>query len=265
MKRKIVSILCLIITIFSSLFICACTPPPLSMSDIFDKYESSLVCIEFETGGAWAKSTAVVVDGDDEWVTAVTCYHAINYSFTSAQAKFYDNEIVPINAQTYEVIDSDLQFDLALIKIKRANFKGKKVSFDANATQKIGDVVYVIGNEKGEGITFDTGHIKMLDEVKSYYGSSKPLTRVSVGFTQGYSGGVVVNADGSVVGLAVANDANNPNRGYALPSNIVSAFIKRAGGEYPSVSVSQVEYADGEVFKTKVQITINSTVYEFND
>ena len=263
MRRKFTAIICLIIALISSLVLFACTPPPLSASEIFGRYASSLVCIEFETGGAWSKATAVVVDSDDEFVTAVTCYHAINYAFTSAQAKFYDDEITPISAQTYEVIDTDENYDLALIKIKKANFKGRKATFNAISTQKIGDGVFVMGNEKGEGITFDDGHIKMVDEVKSYYGSSKPLTRVSVSFTAGYSGGVVVNTNGAIVGIAVANDSANANRGYFISSNIVSAFISRAGEEYESPTISQLEYAENEVFKTKTCVEINGTTYDY--
>ena len=265
MKGKITAILCLIIALVSSLFLSACTPPPLTIGEIFGSYESSLVCIEFETGGAWSSATAVVVDSDDEWVTAVTCYHAVNYSFSLAQAKFYDDEIVSINAQTYEVVDYDEKLDLALIKIKKAGYNAKKAYFGANSSQKIGDIAYVIGNEKGEGITFDTGHIKMVDEIKSYQGYSKPLTRVSVSFTAGYSGGVVVNNDGAIIGLAVANDSQNANRGYALSSSIVSAFIERAGKPHPSFSVREEEYADGNLFKSKTVITIGASEYDFNN
>ena len=264
MKRKLISLLCAIFAIFS-LILCGCsTPRPLTVNEIFEDSAKSLVCIEFENSGAWSKATAVATDYDGEWVTALTCYHAVNMVFSSAQAKFYGDDIEPINAQTYEVVSYDEKLDLALIKIKNADYSGKTVALgNFIKPGAVGDTVYVIGNENGEGITLDRGHIKMLDEVKSYSGYEKPLMRVSVSFTEGYSGGVVVDGNAKIVGIAVANDAQNVNRGYAISASIAKAFITRAGEKYPTFSVRNEEYADGDIFKEKTVVTINSTEYEF--
>ena len=246
---------------------CGCTPCESNTptpGEIFTNYEKSLVCIEFENSGAWSKATAVATDFDGEWITMLTCYHAINIVFSSAQAKFYGDDIEPINAQTCEVVSYDEKLDLALIKIKNDDYSGKTVALgDFAKPGAVGSTVYVIGNEKGEGITLDSGHIKMLDEIKNYNGQTKPLMRVSVSFTEGYSGGVVVDSNSKIVGIAVANDAQNTNRGYAISASIAKAFITRAGGKYPTFSVGSEEYADGDIFKEKTVVTLGTTEYEF--
>ena len=88
---------------------------------------------------------------------------------------------------------------------------------------KNGQRVYLIGNSLGEGTCITSGIIS--DKQRSVPGLSYPYIMTDAAANHGNSGGPLYNEQGEVIGVLVAGIDGAKGMNYAIPSNVVDAFM----------------------------------------
>jgi S1-C subfamily serine protease len=99
--------------------------------------------------------------------------------------------------QVYEgqVIDFDMRYDLALIKLNAKDLQLPTVTLAEAVTVKPGDQVFAIGSPAGKAGTLTSGTFTGANE----YGSLQTSTGL---LSPGNSGGPLLNAQGEVIGIS---------------------------------------------------------------
>ena len=85
---------------------------------------------------------------------------------------------------------------------------------------EIGDTVFACGNPKGLEGTFSSGIVSSFRDV-----GSNQLLQITAPISPGSSGGPVVNANGGVIGVAVATYRGGQNLNFAIPAKNVEALL----------------------------------------
>ena len=82
----------------------------------------------------------------------------------------------------------------------------------ASSGLEIGDPVFACGNPKGLEGTFSSGIVSSFRDA-----GSNQLLQITAPISPGSSGGPVVNANGDVIGVAVATYRGGQNLNFAIP------------------------------------------------
>ncbi|MDQ6657752.1 MAG: S1C family serine protease [Actinomycetota bacterium] len=127
---------------------------------------------------------------------------------------------------TGTVIGSDPSHDLALVRADQP-LSGYQFKF-ASAAPSVGDPVASIGFPIGGPITLTHGDVSGLDREITVEGTTLTgLVETDALLNPGNSGGPLIAADGSVVGLIDAMATNANGIGYAIPADQASAAARR--------------------------------------
>ena len=134
---------------------------------------------------------------------------------------------------TAEVIGSDSDYDIAVLKVDPGNTKLKPVVLGSSDKLEVGEEVSTIGNPLGE-LTFSLTHgiISCLDREINLDGTPFNMIQVDTAINPGNSGGPLFNSYGEVVGIVTAkttsagNGAAAEGLGFAIPINDVLSMIK---------------------------------------
>lgn len=116
------------------------------------------------------------------------------------------------------VVDFDLQYDLALLKLKKPSLTLPIVTLADEVTLKMGDRVYALGSPGGKEGTLTTGTFTRITQHGSLQMSAGLLN-------SGNSGGPLLNAQGVVVG--VNKGLLEDKSGLATPITKVKPLLKR--------------------------------------
>jgi Do/DeqQ family serine protease len=136
-------------------------------------------------------------------------------------------EVKDSEGHTYraEVVGTDSQTDVAVIKVKDADFKINQVAeFGNSETIKVGDWAIAVGNPFGLELTVTVGVISAKGRSNLLISGGGPVyqnfiqTDASINF--GNSGGPLVNIFGQVVGVNTAINAQGQGIGFAIPANL---------------------------------------------
>jgi S1-C subfamily serine protease len=124
-----------------------------------------------------------------------------------------------------ELVDYDLQWDIALLKAKVdvEPFKISKGSF-------VGDDILAIGSPHGFENNVTEGIISSQDKEVYFYGGAPTYTFVDANILPGNSGGPIIKErDGSVVGLVtlIVSQEGLYGLNAALPANYIENFLKK--------------------------------------
>ncbi len=115
------------------------------------------------------------------------------------------------------VIGTDPDHDLALIRSDKA-LDGYQFHF-ATAAPQVGDQVAVIGFPEGQPMSLTHGDISGLDRSITVDGLPRTgLVQTDAAVNPGNSGGPMISADGSVVGLVDALDTEANGIAYGVPA-----------------------------------------------
>lgn len=148
-----------------------------------------------------------------------------------------ENIVVKVNGQSVAAkvtafVDKNERIatgvDLAILKLEYMPNGARKVEFRDSDDIRIGEKVYVIGNSLGDGTCITGGIVS--DKNRNVYGNNFIMTDCAV--NSGNSGGPLFDSNGFLIGTItfqgrVPNGGDAEGMNYAIPSNVVRAFIKK--------------------------------------
>jgi len=157
---------------------------------------------------------------------------------------------------TAEVVGTDVQSDLAVIKVDPTGLTLHPVSLGDSQAVKVGDLVIAIGNPYGlagsmtQGIVSALSRSLTVDSSNPFSSSTytiPDIIQTDAAVNPGNSGGVLVNTSGEVIGVTSAiQSTTNANAGiaFAIPSHIVErivpVLIKDGRYKHPSLGLSGI-------------------------
>jgi len=157
---------------------------------------------------------------------------------------------------TAEVVGTDVQSDLAVIKVDPSGLTLHPVSLGDSQAVKVGDLVIAIGNPYGlagsmtQGIVSALSRSLTVDSSNPFSSSTytiPDIIQTDAAVNPGNSGGVLVNTFWQVIGVTSAiQSTTNANAGiaFAIPSHIVErivpVLIKDGRYKHPSLGLSGI-------------------------
>jgi S1-C subfamily serine protease len=127
-----------------------------------------------------------------------------------------------------KAVDKDV--DLAVLQVNGSIPNTEAAKLAATEPRR-GDRVFVVGNPMGS--LYASVTVGIVSSVERSYGlldfgdsPHQRLTQISAGVVGGNSGGSVYNANGEFVGVPVLGSPTNEILGFAVPLNIIKAFLK---------------------------------------
>ena len=182
-------------------------------------------------------------DGTELWV--VTNNHVVEGADTLT-VTFGDETTV----DGY-VKGTDVQNDLAVVGVKLENLSDTTKSSIASIrmgdsdTLKLGETVIAIGNALGLGQSVSTGVVSAVNrEITTSNGNTLTTIQTDAAINPGNSGGALLDANGELIGINVAKDAETDveGMGYAIPISSAKAIIEKLTTMEPRVAVSEDDY-----------------------
>lgn len=146
----------------------------------------------------------------------VTNHHVI------ADADEIRIELLDGREETAEIVGSDIDTDLALLKIPLDNLPA--IPMGRSDTLQIGDVVLAIGNPHGLGHTVTQGIVSATGRAQLGLFTFENFIQTDASINDGNSGGALVDIDGNLIGIntAVLSVGLLPDGiGFAIPINLV--------------------------------------------
>jgi serine peptidase DegS len=134
-----------------------------------------------------------------------------------------------------QVVGSDPETDLAVLKIKLSGLPTAPIAEDTNP--RVGDVVLAIGNALGLSHTVTMGIISATGRENIGSPTNQGFLQTDAAINAGNSGGALVNAMGDLIGINTRNLGNlqgAQNIGFAIPIRIAE-YVMQQIIEYGSV------------------------------
>ncbi len=179
--------------------------------------------------------SGIIVSQDANYIYVATNNHVVVNS-QSLTVTFCDD-----NAVSAEVVGTDAETDLAVIKVKVSDIdsstinKIKVATLGSSDNLSVGESAIVIGNALGYGQSVTTGVISAtnrevtLQNEESGGKYTNKLIQTDAAVNPGNSGGALLNMNGEVVGIISAkySDTSVEGMGYAIPISSASSIIQK--------------------------------------
>jgi putative serine protease PepD len=207
------------------------TSDTVNLADVAAAVSPSVVTVLVDDG----EGSGVVVSSDGLIVTN----NHVAAGASTIKVRFSDGRTV--SATTVSLDPTD---DLALIRVTGVSGL-TPATLGTDADLQVGDTVLAFGSPLGLEGTVTSGIVSALsrDVSTSSAGSQRrasdstsmsDLIQTDAAINPGNSGGALVNTAGKVVGINVANattgeDSGSIGVGFAIPVDIVTAFLDRVG------------------------------------
>lgn len=208
-----------------------------SFEDATAEEATGVMLIEVSAEGSNGAGTGWVVDDSG---LVVTNYHVVSGS-SEITATGSDGE-----SYEAEVVGHDAAADVALLQLDGAEDL-TEVTLDDDGDPAVGDDVTAVGNAAGQGfLSASDGDVMSLEEdirtTNPVTGATTPLTgliQTDARVVQGFSGGVLIDDEGEVVGITSAASAGGPAQSFAVPIEDALDVIEqiRADDESGSVQI----------------------------
>ena len=193
----------------------------LSIPDIYDKVSPSVVGVSCYVQGGTQTGTGFVIS-DDGYV--VTNAHVIEGHIS---VMIVDGDMNEFEA---EVIGSDAQTDIAVLKVNPSDTDLVPVEFGKSSDLRIGELAIAIGNPLGFDLygTMTTGIISGLDRSVTIGDNTMNLLQTSASINRGNSGGPLIDAYGRVIGITSAkiDSTYGESLGFAIPIDEALPIVK---------------------------------------
>jgi 2-alkenal reductase len=204
-----------------------------SLEAIYEKYSPGVVSLQYSTIEGAGQGTGFVIDKEGHIVT--------NYHVASGidQLEVHFSSGLKVYG---EVIGSDMDSDLAVIKVDVDPDELVPLTLGDSNLIKVGQTVVAIGNPYGLSGTMTVGVVsargRVLDSMRQTsagtYFSSGDAIQTDALINPGNSGGPLLNLNGEVIGvnraiqtagLSLSGEAINTGIGFAISSNIVRKVV----------------------------------------
>lgn len=168
--------------------------------------------------------SAVVIDPDGYLVTN---YHVMAGA-TEIRLQLADGRIT-----SPDVVGTDAETDLALLKVNLGPLPA--IPLGRSDQLRIGDVVLAIGNPYGLSKTVTQGIVSATGRGLLGLLTFENFIQTDAAINEGNSGGALINANGSLVGIntaVLAQDSGTEGIGFAIPVDLVRGVaeeIKKNG------------------------------------
>ncbi len=174
--------------------------------------------------------SGVIFGENDDLLFIVTNYHVIQNA-NEVGVTFIDN-----NTIKGTIIGAELDFDLAVIGIKKEDLKNETMEslriaeLGDSDKLKVGELAVAIGNPLGKEFsqTVTVGVISALNRTLQSTDQSLGLIQTDAAINPGNSGGALVNAAGQVIGINALKIAvtDVEGMGFAIPINDAKPIIE---------------------------------------
>lgn len=125
-----------------------------------------------------------------------------------------------------EVIGTDPESDLAVLRIDTPD--PPHVTLAESPGNRVGDVVFAIGNPFGVGQTVTQGIISALGRSELGLTTFENFIQTDAAINPGNSGGALINARGEVIGINTAifsETGNSTGIGFAIPADLAQSVL----------------------------------------
>ena len=204
-----------------------------SLEAIYEKYSPGVVSLQYSTIEGAGQGTGFVIDKEGHIVT--------NYHVASGVDKLEVHFSSGLKVYG-EVIGSDMDSDLAVIKVDVDPDELVPLTLGDSNLVKVGQTVVAIGNPYGLSGTMTVGVVsargRVLDSMRQTsagtFFSSGDAIQTDALINPGNSGGPLLNLNGEVIGvnraiqtagLSLSGEAINTGIGFAISSNIVRKVV----------------------------------------
>ncbi|MBZ6377286.1 serine protease [Pacificimonas flava] len=130
-----------------------------------------------------------------------------------------------------ELVFSDPQLDLALLKVDTRGTPLPTVPLGDSDQVEVGDIVVAIGNPFGVGQTVTSGIISAVARTGVGISDYQFFLQTDAAINPGNSGGALIGLDGQLVGVNTAiysRSGGSNGIGFAIPVNMVRQFLSSA-------------------------------------
>jgi serine protease Do len=130
-----------------------------------------------------------------------------------------------------EVILTDPQTDLAVLKIDPGDEVLPVLPFADSDSVEVGDLVLAIGNPFGVGQTVTSGIVSATSRTQAGVSDYQFFIQTDAAINPGNSGGALVGVDGRLIGVNTAifsRSGGSIGIGFAIPSNMVERIVESA-------------------------------------
>ena len=193
-----------------------------SLAEVIQRIQHSLVVIHNGRRGAGA-GVAWRPGG-----YLVSNYHVIAHG-RRQHATLPDGQDLPAR-----LVAQEPEIDLALLKVEASQLPPAPLA--DSRSLRVGQIVFAVGHPWGQRGAVTGGIISGLSAVQTRgKGEAVPVIRSDAPLAPGNSGGPLVDAAGSVIGIntmVIGGDL-----GLAIPSHLVELFVAQALGERVEVQV----------------------------
>ena len=146
---------------------------------------------------------------------------ATNYHVTKGTSRGYAKLVG--KTTTYALLGiaaEDKERDLILLRIKGAS--SPSLPLQTSAQTQVGDEIYAVGNPEGFEGTFSQGIVSGIRQA-----GPGSVIQITAPISPGSSGGPVLNANGRVIGIAVASIKRGQNLNFAIPVSYLAALLMK--------------------------------------
>ena len=133
-----------------------------------------------------------------------------------------------------ELVLTDERTDLAVLRIKPDGEPLVALALGDSDALEVGDLVLAIGNPFGVGQTVSSGIVSGLARSGGAGGAGRGyFIQTDAPINPGNSGGALIDVAGRLIGVntqIVTRSGGSNGIGFAIPANLVAAFVSCAGG-----------------------------------
>lgn len=217
-------------------------------------------------GTASAKGSGIIIS-EDGYI--LTNNHVVNSSSSSANSFYEIGKANKVTVKLYnddteyegEIIGTDSQTDLAVIKIKKDGLTAAELG-DSDSVQ-VGEFTMAIGSPLGLDNSVTAGIVSAVNrEVSDEDGNKYKAIQTDAAINSGNSGGALVNSKGQVIGVNTLKLSGTgvEGVGFAIPinstKNIYEQLIQYSKVKRPYVGISGIDLDENTAKKNNLVVGV---------
>ena len=199
---------------------------PQGAMHVFQKVAPSVVALIMEDDNRQPSALGSGFVVGDELI--VTNFHVIRGAAAGRVKLVGDEKLFLIEG----VVGADAKRDVAILRVP--GLKALALPLFQASRVAVGDGVFALGSPRGLEGSFSQGIVSGIRQI-----GDTTLFQITAPISPGSSGGPIVEASGSVIGVAVATLQGGQNLNFAISISHIQDLLKTVGQPYPLSRVSK--------------------------